>query len=475
MRHFDAFFLAIAVFLNLCSIPAFGEEDPAALYKNRCATCHGDDLSGGGAKGFTDGIWQFGADSNHIFNNIKEGIPDQGMPAFGDGLKDDEIKGLVKFLQQAEEKAGVTPQSIPERLLTLDYEVKVEVWVKDLEIPWAIDFPDEHTALITERPGRLRIVRDGVLQPEPVANIPEVLHQGQGGLMDVAIDPAYRENGWIYLAYSHALPQDDSAGKPPAMTRLVRGHLRDNAWSDEQVIYEAPHETYRTTRHHYGCRIVFDPQGRLYFSIGERGYADDAQDLSRPNGKIHRIYPDGKVPEDNPFVNRPGALPTIFTYGNRNAQGLAVHPITGRIWETEHAARGGDELNLLSPGSNYGWPKITYGIDYSGAIISPFTHLEGMEQPILYWRPSIAACGLDFYRGDLFPKWKNRLLVGALAFEEVRLLNIENDRVMHQEIILRNAGRVRDVTTGPGGAIYVVLNEPHCVLRLTPIGERDYR
>jgi glucose/arabinose dehydrogenase len=475
MKHVKIQFRAVGACLLLFCASSFGEADPVVLYENYCASCHGDDLAGGGAKGFTDGLWRFGATKDRIFDSIKVGIPDQGMPAFGESLDDEEVTALTILLQDAEKKAGATPVNIPDRLLTLDYEIKVDVWVEDLEMPWAIDFTDEHTALITEQPGRLRVVRNGVLHPEPVANTPQVLPGGQGGLMDVAMDPAYEENGWIYLAYTHALPQENAGGRTRSMTRLSRGRLRDNTWSNEEVIYAAPHESYRTTRHHYGCRIVFDPEGRLYFAIGERGHGPDAQDLSLPNGKVHRIWPDGSIPKDNPFVNQPGALDTIFTYGNRNAQGLAVHPLTGRVWETEHGPKGGDELNLLSPGLNYGWPKVTYGIDYNGSIVSEFTHLEGMEQPILYWRPSIAACGLDFYRGDLFPKWKHRLLAGALAFEEVRLLNIEDERVMHQEIILKGAGRVRDVSTGPDGAIYVVLNRPNYVLRLSPIGERNYR
>ena len=256
------------------------------------------------------------------------------------------------------------------------------------------------------------------------------------------------------------------------MTRIVRGHIKENAWVDEQVVYEAPPQSYRTTRHHYGCRIVFDPQGYLYFGIGERGIDADAQDLGRPNGKIHRIHRDGTIPKDNPFVGRQGTLASIFSYGHRNPQGLAVHPQTGRVWETEHGPMGGDELNLITPGLNYGWPEVTYGLNYNGAVISKFRRKPGMEVPNLYWVPSPALCGLDFYRGKLFPEWNNRLLVGALRYEQVELLDIEQNRVIHQETILKNAGRVRDVACGPDGAIYVVLNRPDIILRLTPSGEK---
>ena len=206
----------------------------------------------------------------------------------------------------------------------------------------------------------------------------------------------------------------------------------------------------------------------MFFSIGDRGKRNHAQDISKPNGKIHRINKDGSIPKDNPFVGVDGAIESIFAFGSRNAQGLAINPITGKLWETEHGQKGGDEVNIIRPGLNYGWDKITYGRNYDGTVSTEFVKLPGMEIPILFWRPSIATCGLDFYKGKLFSKWQNHLIVGALKYEEVRLLDIENNRVIHQEIILKDAGRVRDVCSGPDGAIYVVLNKPGKILRLTP-------
>ena len=222
------------------------------------------------------------------------------------------------------------------------------------------------------------------------------------------------------------------------MTRLVRGHIVENAWTGQEVIFEAPHDTYVTTRHHYGCRIVFDPDGYLYFSIGDRGRSSNAQDLTRPNGKIHRIHPDDSIPDDNPFIHIENALPSIYSYGHRNPQGLAIHPVTGRLWITEHGPMGGDELNLITAGVNYGWPEITYGLNYNGTVITDNEFLPDMQQPNWYWKPSIAVCGLDFVRGDLFPKWRNHLLVGALKYEEVQLLTLHEDRVLHFETILKN-------------------------------------
>jgi glucose/arabinose dehydrogenase len=443
-------------------------QDLPENYVEYCANCHGMDLRGGNAQSLLDGIWQFGFKESYLFRNIKFGIPHLGMPSYEASLSDDEINELVDFLIKEQSAKGITKPPIPELAETQDYKLKVELIAEDLVIPWSVDFISPEKVLITERPGRLRLVENGTLHPEAIKNTPEVLHEGQGGLMDVAIDPDYKNSGWVYLAYSHELSEQGTEKRTPAMTRIVRGKIREHEWVDQQVIFEAPHDTYRTTRHHYGCRIVFDKDGLLYFAIGDRGASNHAQDLSRPNGKVHRIHRDGRIPKDNPFASDDATCKSIYTYGNRNPQGLAVHPQTSMVWETEHGPFGGDELNLLQPGKNYGWPVITYGRNYNGTPITDIVRKEGMEQPNLYWKPSIAVCGLDFYNGDLFPKWKNRLMVGALKYEEVQLLNIENDRVIHQQTILKNAGRVRDVTTGPEGAIYVVLNSPDAVIRLIP-------
>jgi len=314
------------------------------------------------------------------------------------------------------------------------------------------------------------MIVDGKLIESPVIGIPEVLAEGQGGLLDVNIDPDYERNGWIYLSYSHKIEAPQGEERPPAMTRIVRGRIQEMQWVDEQEIYEAPYKTYGTTRHHYGNRIVFDRKGYLYFSIGDRGAQDQAQDPTKPNGKIHRIYPDGTVPDDNPFIDK--GLASIYTLGNRNPQGLSVHPATDEVWASEHGPLGGDELNLISSGTNYGWPVITYGSNYNGVPVSDFTRKEGYAQPALYWKPSTAVCGIEFYQGNAFPKWENKLLVGALKFEEVRLLDIEADRVMHQELIFKNFGRVRDIGLDPEGNIYIVVNKPDRIIRLSMLAER---
>lgn len=438
------------------------------IYQQYCSSCHGMKLQGGNAQSLVDGVWQFGNSKGYITRNIKFGIPHLGMPAYEKTLTDKQISKVVDFLLETEKSYGAGKPPVPDTLQTRDYEINIHILAAGLQVPWSIAFIDENTALVTERPGRLRVIKDGKLQPQPIHGTPPVLNEGQGGLLDVAVDPEYDKNGWIYLAYSHAL-QGPSSNRPPAMTRIVRGRLEGDTWTAQQVIYEAPHETYRTTRHHYGCRIVFDKQGFLYFGIGDRGAMEQAQDLTRPNGKIHRIARDGTMPKDNPFVGKENALPTLYSYGNRNPQGLAVHPVTDELWETEHGPLGGDEINLIRPGRNYGWPVISYGRNYNGSIITELTEKPGMEQPIFYYLPSIAICGMDFVRGQMFSKWENHLLVTALKYEEVRLLDVKNQRVLHDEVILKNAGRVRDVACGPDGALYVVLNSPDVVLKLTPM------
>ncbi len=468
--------LLLCPMLALGSVVCAAQETPdgAALYKQYCAQCHGADLQGGNAQSMVDGVWQFGEGAGYMFRNTKHGITHLGMPAYEATLSDEQIRAIVDFILSQEKESGAVKPPPPDRIQTLDYEIDVDVVAEGLEIPWAIAFLDASTALITERPGRLRILRDGKLESDPVQGTPEVLHEGQGGLMDVAVDPKYDENGWVYLAYSHALPVTGDQERPLAMTRVVRGKIDGNAWTGEQVVFEAPHDTYLPTRIHYGCQITFDAEGHLYFGIGERGQQDHAQDLSRPNGKVHRVWSDGSIPDDNPFVGKEGALPSIFSFGNRNPQGLSVNPADGLVWESEHGPMGGDELNVIEAGNNYGWPLITYGRNYNGALVSEYRRKEGLEQPALYWRPSIAVSGVEFYTGGQFPRWQNALLVGALKYEQVSVLQIEDHRVMHEEIILKNIGRVRDIKCAPDGLVYVVANSPDIVLKLSLIAERKY-
>lgn len=478
LRFMLSGFLLVASGFLTTPVLAQQANEGQLLYRSMCASCHGADLRGGLGPNLMDDEWVYGSGRDDMAQIIREGSLAGGMPAFGASLSDEQVNQIIDFIENPQFETDTAPASnaMADTLGTLDYAINIEVFADSLEIPWAIDFLDPQTALITERPGRLRVVENGRLLPEPVGGTPEVVvssHEwNQGGLLDVTVDPNYEENGWIYLSYSHQHPNPVREDSISAMTRIVRGRLKENQWVDQEVLFEAPAEMYSTTIWHYGSRIVFDPEGNLYFSVGDRGAMDQAQDVSRPNGKIHRINPDGSIPADNPFADHEGAIPSIFSYGHRNPQGLAVHPVTGEVWNAEHGPRGGDELNHVLAGRNYGWPAISYGINYDGTVLTPHRRRSGMEQPVRYWRPSIAISGLAFYDGDAFPLWQNRLLVGALAYKELRLLNIGDDRVMHEEIILKDQGRVREAVVGPDGAIYVVLNAPDRVLRLIPREER---
>ncbi len=469
IKKFSPLIIPTLIFLTSIAFAAEAEEKPTAFrhYQQYCASCHGADFRGGNAGSLSDGKWLYGSRVQEHVNNTKNGLTTVGMPAFVGILSDREIRDILEYCISLEGTLGLPKNELPAEIRTLDYVLKVEELIPEssgLKTPWAIDFYNKDKFLLTERDGRLRVFEQGKLDPQPVQGTPKVIAAGQGGLLDVTVDPKVQENGWVYLAYSHLLG-DDPAG--PAMTRIVRGKVQEGHWKEEQVLFEAPQDTYRTTRHHYGSRIGFDSQGHLFFTVGDRGHGNDAQDLSKPNGKVHRIWPDGTIPEDNPFLGRKEALPSIYSYGHRNPQGLAVQPGTEAIWVTEHGPMGGDELNLVLKGKNYGWPVVSFGRNYDGTVFTTQRYGAEFEPPVWYWRPSTAVCGLAVCSGEMFPYWKGHLLCGNLRNQDVRLLEIVNQRMIHEEIIFQSHGRVRDVAVAPDGSIYVVLNQPDRVVRLS--------
>ncbi len=320
---------------------------------------------------------------------------------------------------------------------------------RNLEQPWAIAFLPDGRLLITERPGRLRIFANGRLESSPVGGVPKVFAQAQGGLLDVCLHPRFAENRVLYLSYS-------SPGPDGAATVVARAELAESGGlRGVRPIFEALPRT--SGGLHFGSRIVFDRAGLVYVTIGERFEMQRAQDLSALRGKVVRLKDDGSVPPDNPFVGRFGARPEIFTYGHRNPQGIALHPVTGRIWLVEHGPRGGDELNLLSAGANYGWPLATHGIDYNGAKISDHKSLPGMTDPVRFWVPSISPCGLVFYTGDKFPGWKGSLFTGALSNHALFRIELDGDRYLGEErLLIDRLPFIRDVRQGPDGLLYLV-------------------
>ncbi len=442
----------------------------AETYAQLCANCHGAKMEGAQAPSMLDEVWAHGGDDESLARSIRQGYPEKGMPAWSAALTEKDIRSMVILIREQRAKARQAQEEItkPVDAITVKSQLhgyQLNTWVDGLNDPWSLAFLPDGRALVTEKRGQLLVIDHGKLATTPVSGIPAVDSESQAGLYDVVPHPDYAHNGWLYLAYSH--PQKNAAGKAVSLTRIIRGKLTDGAWTDQQTIFEAPVAVYPPAGGpHFGGRIAFDRAGYLYFSIGERGTMENAQNLAVPMGKIHRLFDDGRIPDDNPFAKDAQADRTIWSYGHRNPQGLAVHPVTGVLYDAEHGPRGGDEINLIRPGRNYGWPIITYGMDYDGTPITDITAKEGMEQPIKYWVPSIAPCGANFYTGDLFPQWKNHLFVASLAAQELHRLEIKDDKVLADEVLFKNLGRIRHVITGPDGALYVLL--PQRIVRLTP-------
>jgi aldose sugar dehydrogenase len=469
----------------------------AALFTEKCAGCHGSTLTGGRVASLFDKTWNYANDDESMMRIIHDGIEGTEMEPFAGSLSDQQIWQLVSYIRMQgaalQEKPAYVPDPDGQVIKSEKQTFKVEVIARDIETPWGLAFLPDGRLLITERPGRLRIWEKGKLLPDGVKGLPKVWEKQDGGMFDVEVHPDYKKNGWIYLSYSETLPgyvappppppgaeppppppaaQGRGRGRggppdPPTMTVIMRGKInKDNEWIDQQVLFRAKPEWYSVSNAHYGSRFIFDKQGHLFYTLGEKNNPANAQDLTNPLGKIHRINDDGSVPKDNPFVDKAGAIPTIWSYGHRNPQGLAWDPVTGKLWESEHGPQGGDEINIIEKGHNYGWGVITMGVD---PRVTERTH-EGMEQPIVYYTPTIAPSGIVFYPGNKYPQWKNNLFVSALGGQQLRRLEIDGDKVTHHEQLFNQFGRVHDVIVGPDGYLYVTLQLPGPVLSASTPG-----
>lgn len=322
-----------------------------------------------------------------------------------------------------------------------------ELIVKDLDIPWGFTFLPDGAMLITEKRGELIHYKNGI--KTTIKGLPEIIVLGQGGLMDIELHPNYKSNGWVYISFVSS--EGDGRG---GNTAIMRFKIKDDKAIEQELLYKASPNSRRGQ--HFGSRIVFDAKGYLYFSIGDRGNRDvNPQNLERDGGKIYRLHDDGRIPKDNPFVNKRHAKKAIFSYGHRNPQGMAIHPETGAIWTHEHGPKGGDEINIIEAGQNYGWPVVSYGVNYSGTKFTNLTQKEGMTPPIHHWTPSIAPSGMAFLTRNTYPEWKGHLFVGALKFQYLNHIEIHNNKVVKQEKLLEGLGRVRSIKEGPDGYLYI--------------------
>lgn len=429
-------------------------------YLNYCAGCHGEKL-----EKFDKSDWMYGADADAAISSIKYGREDIGMPAFEKTFTDKEIKALAKYVHSAipkdeiELKPALTAGQI---VKSKKQNFVIDTIVTGLDIPWGMEFLPNGDMLISERDGRLYRFSGGKLTE--IKDLPPILTKGQGGLLDLRLHPEYEKNGWLYFSYS----QPSESNKKIGCTAIMRARISENRLVDKEVIFDGKPDTNRGQ--HWGCKLQFDKEGYLWFGIGDRGARDvNPQSLENHCGKIHRINDDGSIPEDNPFVNTPGAMPSIYSYGHRNPQGTTMHPETGEIWESEHGPKGGDELNLIKKGLNYGWPVISYGINYDGTTFTDITDKEGMEQPLSYWVPSIAPCGMTFVDSDRYPAWKNDILIGSLRFQYLERVELDGHKVVEQERLLEGIGRVRNVEVSPDGFIYVAVENPGFIVKLLPV------
>jgi aldose sugar dehydrogenase len=435
----------------------------AKSFSDNCQSCHGATLAGGrGPSLFAESLLSRHSD-DALRQIIKTGVPNSEMPSFAGQLSDNDISQVIAYLHIRGGQLKADPPFVADPNGQLFHSQKqtfrIEVVASGLQTPWGEAFLPDGRMLVTERTGALRVIDHGKLSPEPVAGTPKVFVRQDGGMLDVTV-----HKGWIYLSYTEVqpgvtpAPGSDTAPNlaPPTMTVLVRGHIRNNEWVDSHEIFRAPSSLYTSTSDHYGSRFLFDGKGHLFFSLGERHNMVNAQSLATPLGKIHRVNEDGSIPTDNPFVKIPDAVPSIWSLGHRNPEGLAFDPATGNLWESEHGPAGGDEINVIDKGHNYGWGLASMGLE-PGVFKQSAPNT---DQPITSYSPAIAPSGICFDTGNRYPGWKNNLFVAALAGQELLRFEIKGRQIVAQETLFKEFGRVRDVINGPDGLLYVLVQNP---------------
>ncbi|MFP9113904.1 PQQ-dependent sugar dehydrogenase [Flavobacterium sp. RHBU_3] len=436
---------------------------PEENYANYCSGCHGEKMDA-----FTDRQWKHGSEVKDLMVSIKRGWKDEGMPAFNKTFTDKEIEELAKYIKKGIQNVATfnfDSEPVTGIFKSESITVKLDTIATGIDVAWGMAFLPDGSLLATERGGKMYKILNK--KKQEITGVPEVLAEGQGGLFDIVLSPDFKTDNLIYFSYSK--PKKEN-GKTLATTAVMCAKLDGNKLIDQKIIFEAL--PYAPTRHHYGSRLVFDDKGYLFISVGERGNEQqNPQSLDNNQlGKIHRIHADGTIPADNPFKDKEGKPTSIYCYGNRNPQSLAINPWSNVLWETEHGPRGGDEINIIQPGNNYGWPVTSYGINYNGTTITDKAAAPGITDPILYWIPSIAPSGMAFITGDVYKPWKGALVVGSLRFKYLNLCYLNGDKIVKEEKLLKNIGRLRDVRQGPDGFIYVAVEKPaSAIYRLIPM------
>lgn len=459
--------MAFAAIFILSSFLA--EKMPAAKtarenYQQYCASCHGEKV-----EAFVDRKWKHGNAKSDLVASITNGYPDLGMPTWKAVLSEKETGDMADLILASlkdVDKYKFASKPTSNVFSSEGQTVKLDTVASGMKSPWGMAFLPDGDLLVTDRNGEVyRVGKSG--QKAIVSGGPTVVAEGQGGLLDVALHPDFAQNGLVYMSYSAMKMEGD---QKLSSTAVVRAKLSGNALMEQKIIFEAL--PYSKTRHHYGSRLQFDKQGFLYISVGDRGSEKtNPQFLDRDAGKVHRIHDDGRIPTDNPFVGKGDAHGSVYSYGHRNPQGMTRNPTTGAIWTNEHGPRGGDEVNIIKKGANYGWPVICYGINYDGKPITNLTAKDGMEQPLTYWLPSIGPSGMAFIDSNKYPGWKGNLLVGSLRFQYLNRCVLEGNKVVKEENLLKNIGRLRNVKMGLDGFVYVSVEDPGYVFRLMPVNQ----